>query len=137
MSLIRPRLEYATPVWDPNCQNLHQAIYKIGPTCTYQELLTNSKLQTLIDRRLSLNLSYLFQVLNGSFIFPKCPLSLHQIRNSDSQLLERPVTQTNVYKYSYFPMLFPCGIIYLHLFITVHHYPPLSTTYTNTLCHNY
>ena len=104
MSFIRPRLEYATPVWDPNCQNLHQAIlYKTGPTCTYEELLTNSKLQTLKDRRLSLNLSYLFQVLNGSFIFPNAPLSLHQIRNSDSQLLERPVTQTNVYKYSYFP----------------------------------
>ena len=80
VSLIRPCLEYAAPVWDPSHQTLIQAMEKVQrftmKMClknwsgTYDELLRDSKLPTLKDRRSLLKLSYLFQVMNGSFSFP-------------------------------------------------------------------
>ena len=116
ISLIRPRLEYAAPVWDPSHQTLTQAVEKVQRfalkmclknwSSTYEELLTDSKLPTLKDRRTLLKLSYLFQVMNGSFSFPNAPLTLRQtrtLRNSECLLLERPIVRTNAYMYSYFP----------------------------------
>ena len=116
ISLIRPRLEYAAPVWDPSHQTLTQAVEKVqwfalkmclkNWSSTYEELLTDSKLPTLKDRRTLLKLSYLFQVMNGSFSFPNAPLTLRQtrtLRNSECLLLERPIVRTNAYMYSYFP----------------------------------
>ena len=79
VSLIRPCLEYAAPVWDPSLQILTQAVEKVQgfamKMClknwsgSYDELLRDSKLPTLKDRRLLLKLSYLFQVINRSFSF--------------------------------------------------------------------
>ena len=116
ISLIRPRLEYAAPVWDPSHQTFTQAVEKVQRfalkmclknwSSTYEELLTDSKLPTLKDRRTLLKLSYLFQVMNGSFSFPNAPLTLRQtrtLRNSEYLLLERPIVRTNAYMYSYFP----------------------------------
>ena len=97
VSLIRPCLEYAAPVWDPSLQILTQAVEKVQEFAmkiclknwsgSYDELLRDSKLPPLKDRRLLLKFSYLFQVINRSFSFPNAPLTLHQtlsLRNSES-----------------------------------------------------
>ena len=108
MSLIRLCLEHAAPVWDPSHQTLTQAVEKVQQfiflkdvskkLVHYIELqLTDSKLPTLKDRTL-LKLSYLFQVMNGSFSFPNASLTLHQtrtLRNSECLLLERPIVRAN------------------------------------------
>ena len=109
VSLIRPRLEYAAPVWDSSHQTLIQAVEKVQKftmkmclknwSGTYDELLRNSKLPTLKDRRPLLKLSYLFQVMNGSFSFPNAPLILRQtrpLRNAES-LLETTCTNKCIY----------------------------------------
>ena len=78
----------------------------MGLYSAYTDLLTYSELPTLQTRRLFFKLSYLYQVINGSFIFPNAPLTqrhIRPLRNSDSYLLERPATHTNAYMYSFFP----------------------------------
>ena len=118
VSLIRPCLEYGVchTCMGSQPSNTYSSCGESTRICdedvfnwsgSYDELLRDSKLPTLKDRRLLLKLSYLFQVINRSFSFPNAPLTLRHtrsLRNSESQLLlERPFARTNAYMYSYFP----------------------------------
>ena len=74
----------------------------------YDNLLKSCKLPTLVSRRHYLKLSFLYQVINGSFTFPNAPLERRSISSNlrstaSSLLLQRPRTHTNAYQYSFFP----------------------------------
>ena len=106
---------YAAPVWEPSHQTLILKLWRRTHLIhTINELLINSKIPTLKERRPLLKLSYLFQVQDRwvlliskySQIFPSPCIKL--LRNSESQLLflERLLAQTNAFIYI-FHMLSP------------------------------
>ena len=117
LSYVRSQLEYASPVWDPHYSTLISALEKVQKfalrICTrnwnsdYTNLLRDCNLPALSTRRLYLKLCFLHQVINENFVFPYAPLTRRNIplnlRNSDSLQFERPLVQTNAYKYSFFP----------------------------------
>ena len=93
---------------------------------SYDELLRDSKLPTLKDRRLLLKLSYLFQVINGSFSFPNVPLTLCQTRSLRNWILasiwrDHSHEQMHICIHI-FHMLFLYVTTYPCHFTIVHHY---------------
>ena len=118
LAYVRPHLEYAVPVWDPHQQGHTNSLEKVQKfalkVCTgkwnmdYDSLLNFCKLPTLVSRRHYVKLSFLYQVIHGSFTFPNAPLERRFIPSNlrstaSSFLLQRPRTHTNAYQYSFFP----------------------------------
>ena len=117
LSLVRSKLEYAAPVWDPQKTTLCQKLEKVQKfalkVCSknwssdYEHLLNITNLPALSIRREYLKLTYLYQILNGSFIFPNAPLERRNIpvnlRNSNTIQFVRPICHTNAYMNSFFP----------------------------------
>ena len=117
LSLVRSKLEYAAPVWDPQKTTLCQKLEKVQKfalkVCSknwssdYEHLSNITNLPALSIRREYLKLTYLYQILNGSFIFPNAPLERCNIpvnlRNSNTIQFVRPICHTNAYMNSFFP----------------------------------
>ena len=78
-TLVRPHLEYATPVWDPHLLkdiNSVENVQKYGlKMCLkrwdlgYQELLHLTQIPTLESRRIYLKLCTPFKIIHGLFPF--------------------------------------------------------------------
>ena len=117
LAYVRRHLEYAVPVWDPHQQGHINSLEKVQKfalkVCTgkwnmdYDSLLNFCKLPTLFSRRNYLKLSFLYQIIHGSFTFPNAPLERRFIPSNlrstaSSFLLQRPRTHTNAYQYSFF-----------------------------------
>ena len=85
LSLIRPQLEYACPVWDPHTMKdkvLLEDFQKFALQMAtkqwdsgYQELLDIMNVPSLADRRLQLKLALLYKIVHGMCYFPPDILS--------------------------------------------------------------
>ena len=79
ISLVRSKLEYVAPVWDPQQTTLRHTLENTKTfahkVCTknwssdYAYHLNLTNLPFLSTRRLYLKLTFLFQILNGSFLY--------------------------------------------------------------------
>ena len=75
MSLIRPHLEYAVPVWNPHLkkdidklENIQHRATRLCPSIKkkrYEDRLKIMRLTTLVTRRKRGDLIQLFKILNG------------------------------------------------------------------------
>jgi len=89
---MRPHLEYAVSVWDPHCklhitelERVQKFVLKIAYKSwddTYETLLLGSGLQQLSEHRSYLRLCYLFQIIDGNFVFPNPPNVRRQLQHS-------------------------------------------------------
>ena len=80
LSLVRPHLEYACPVWDPHTvkdQTLLENVQKFALRMAskqwdsgYQDLLDLENIASLADRRLELKLALLYRIVHGLCYFP-------------------------------------------------------------------
>ena len=81
VSLVRPHLEYAAPVWDPHLQKEIDKLEKVQKfalrMCTknwmagYDDLLnTCCNIPSLKTRRLYLKLVFLYQLVNDLIVYP-------------------------------------------------------------------
>jgi len=92
LSQVRPHLEYAVPVWDPHCklhitalERVQKFAFKIAFKSwgdSYETLILRSGLQQLSERRSYLRLCYLFQIINGNFVFPNPPIVRCQLNTT-------------------------------------------------------
>ena len=81
MSLVRPHLEYACPVWAPHtAKNIHtlesvqKFAFKMAThnwNASYQELQSLINIPTLERRRLELKLCHLFKIVHNLCYFPQ------------------------------------------------------------------
>ena len=83
-------------------------VYTRNWAIDYGSLLKFCNLPTLASRRQYLKLCFLYQVIDGTFIFPNVPIARHSITlnlrgTSSPFLLYRLLTCTNAYQYSFFP----------------------------------
>ena len=114
---VRPRLEYAAVVWDPQQQGLKTSLENIQKfalrACTrdwkadYITLLDRCKVPTLAQRRQFMKLCFMYQVVNQLLVFPsefteRRALS-RSLRNSSSFGLQRPICRTSAHQFSFFP----------------------------------
>ena len=86
VSLIRPHLEYVVPVWDPHLVkhiDLIERVQKFAlKVCTkswnstYDDLLSQTDLPSLAQRRLQLKLSFLYQLVNHMSF---CPITFRHL----------------------------------------------------------
>ena len=82
-SFIRPHLEYGSIVWNPGlkgksmpwrmCKFALQMCTKQWDS-TYDQLLANTNLPSLKDRRTQASLCHLFKVIHGDMEFPDAPV---------------------------------------------------------------
>ena len=90
-SLIRPHMEYACQVWDPHLKKDIQVLENVQKfalrVCSkswssdYATLLDTLSMPTLSDRRETLKLCLLFNILTGKVIYSSCPIT---VKNSPS-----------------------------------------------------
>ena len=119
LSFIRPHLEYAVQVWSPY---LHRDTQKLEMVqnfalkvclkkwnCSYSELLCESRIPELSDRRKILSLLYLYKAANGLMPVPDgiiVPhLCDHNTRSSNRNTYIQPFARTNTYHHSFFPSI--------------------------------
>ena len=116
LSLIRPHLEYACPVWDPHTMKdkvLLEDVQKFALRMAtkqwdsgYQELLDIMNIPSLADRRLQLKLALLYKIVHGMCYFPPdilCPRTNYSVRTNHSLVIDQPYARTNAYFYSFVP----------------------------------
>ena len=116
LSLIRPHLEYACPVWDPHTmkdktllENVQKFAFRMATKqwdSGYQDLLDIMNVPSLADRRLQLKLSLLYKIVHGMCYFPSdilCPRSNYSNRTNHSLVINQPFAHTNAYYYSFVP----------------------------------
>ena len=115
VSLVRPHLEYAAPVWSPYLQKdiamLEKTQQFASRICTknwdagYHELLDMLDLPSLGQRRLHTRLCYVYKIVHGLLYFPLdvvAPSSALS-HNPRSHLLYQPFAHTNSYLHSFIP----------------------------------
>ena len=96
VTLVRPHLEYAAPVWDPH---LVKDITKLENVQTFA-----SQLPALQNRRLYLKLCTLYKMIQGYFYFPPNVVVPQASRhNSSLPLLYQPLAHTNAFQSSFVP----------------------------------
>lgn len=118
-SFVRPKLEYASTVWDPytkfNIDKIERVqrkavrfIYnKYLPSDSPSALMTANDIQPLASRRLKQRLDFLFLLLNNKLAIDPSPylsfLSTRQTRHHHPNLLTPYFTRTDFFMYSFFP----------------------------------
>ena len=119
LSVIRPHLEYATPVWSPDLTkdvNRLEYVLKFAlRVCTkewsmsYKDLLEKCHcLPELSTRRDHLSLGLLHKIINGECILPNAPLLTYSTTYStrsnvaNRYILQLPFAHTNLLQGSYF-----------------------------------
>ena len=115
VSLIRPHLEYAAPLWDPHLQkdvDMLENVQKFAMKLItrkwdqgYAQLKEMVDLPTLQSRRLHLKLHHVFRIVHGLCDFPS---TFHKTasyceRRARSHLLHQPFARTNAFLYSFVP----------------------------------
>ena len=85
-SLIRPHMEYACSVWDPHLkkdiqmlENVQKFALRICPkswNSDYDTLLGTINIPTLSNRRETLKLCLLLNILAGRVTYPSCPITI-------------------------------------------------------------
>ena len=118
ISLVRPRLEYACPVWSPNSvtaiaqvervQKLALKIVSGEWNTGYYDLLAWFQIPTLERRRSELSLSLLYKISRSACFFPedlitRKPPSAHVTRSSCRLLLVQPFAKTSSHLNSFIP----------------------------------
>ena len=115
ISLVRPHVEYAVPVWDPymvqDIQSLESVQKFALRTCSkqwdrgYFELLETFNIPTLENRRLYLKLCHLFKIVHGLCFFPSdivVPKS-NPSHFTRPFMLQQPFARTNSLYSSFIP----------------------------------
>ena len=126
VSLVRPHLEYACPVWTPHfvkmfeqlkmCKNLHAKWPRIIETWATKIFYNpGTELPTLEKRRLDLKLGQLFKIIHNLRYFPEGIIKLREqtplltnTRFLHLLYLHQPLAHTNSFQYSFVPH--PCSL---------------------------
>ena len=112
VSLLRPHLEYAYPVWAPHLVKDVRAIEDVQKfackmathnwNSSYQDLLQLTELPTLERRRLDLKLGQLFKIIHNFCYFPEGIINLREqtplltnTRFFHPHYLHQPLAHTN------------------------------------------
>ena len=120
VSMVRPHLEYACPVWAPHTAKDIQELERVqrfaGRMAThnwnssYSELQSIVNLPTLERRRLELKLGHLFKIVHNLCFFPNNIIRFRELtqtvsstRSVHSLCLEQPFAHTNSFYYSFVP----------------------------------
>ena len=115
LSLIRPHLEYAAPLWDPHLQKDVDALEGVQKFAMklitrkwdqgYAQLMQIVDLPSLQDRRLHLKLQHMFRIIHGLCDFPSIfhESTSYCERRARSHLLHQPFARTNAFFYSFVP----------------------------------
>ena len=117
--MIRPHLEYASPVWNPHTASDTQKLESVQRfatkvcsknwTMNYNERLTFLDIPTLEKRRKIFDLCFLHNIINGRANFPDAPISYRNVdlhyptRNVNSLTLNTLNGHTVQHSESYFP----------------------------------
>ena len=121
VSLIRPHLEYAAPLWDPHLQKDVDMLENVQTFAMklitrkwdqgYAQLTEMVDLPTLQSRRLHLKLHHVFRIVHGLCDFPSTfhETSSYCERRARSHLLHQPFARTNAFLYSFVP-----SVVQLH-----------------------
>ena len=114
MSLIRPHLEYASPVWNPHLakdikllESVQKMALKICTKCwseSYENNLASLSLPTLARRCDHLSLYYFYKlVIFFSWGSPHSNTTSRFTRAASRSLFVQPFAKTNNFMYSFFP----------------------------------
>ena len=115
ISIVRPHMEYAAPVWDPHLrkdQDLLESTQKFACKMItrkwdkgYDELLNMTNLPSLADRRLYLKLCSLYKIVHNLSYFPPNIIVPKVTRSYTSTpfTLYQPFAHTNCFLNSFVP----------------------------------
>ena len=131
VSLVRPHLEYAVPIWDPytakDCDLVESVQRFAGRVCLkswdigYPEILNSLNLPSLETRRKVQKLILLYKFVNNLALFPEAPLIFHTVNY--------PYSTRNVHDLSF------CNL-HGHTLQYLHSYFPDTIKLWNTLPYN-
>ena len=148
ISLVRPHLEYASPVWDPflvkdiqkleSVQKLALKMCRKTWDSSYADNLQLFSLPELSSRRKYLSLSYFYNLINGQFEFPDFPASLDKLVTAHEVAIRVFIfnlmhTLTHFLILS-FPKLFHYGTLSLQVSGHLRLFHPLNASCYCVLC---
>lgn len=121
-SLVRPKLEYATPIWNPIQNNKKKQIeqvqrnaarfvknkpYNLEKPESVTSLIQEMKWNTLEQRRIWTDATLMYKVVNQLIAIPTIYLpslaTVRGTRNSHCVKFVPPHCRINIYKHSFFP----------------------------------
>jgi hypothetical protein len=115
---VRPKLEYATTVWDPHKKTQIYSLERVQRraarfvtnnyqrTASVTEMLHHLQWQTLALRRMQYRLVMLYRIVNGLIAIPTHPYLvpiLRPTRHTHKLAFQRPHCNNNQYLYAFFP----------------------------------
>ena len=117
LSIIRPHLEYASPVWSPHLQKDIDALESVQKFAlricakrwdqSYAELLDYFSVMTLTTRRTYMDLVMIFKIIHKLVIFQTSILPQrlhhHNLRSQRPSYIQPPKTRTNYFYKSFIP----------------------------------
>ena len=117
LSIIRPHLEYASPVWDPYHKTEIEALESVQKfalkmclkswSTNYQQLLLEASLPSLKTRRSAQKLSHLYKIINKITHYPDAPIIRRKVpysnRSINANTVCIPHANTAAYQHSFYP----------------------------------
>jgi len=116
ISLVRPHLEYASPVWNPylkkdikQLEDMEKFALKMITMqwdLGYQDLLGILDITSLQSRRVQSSLCTLFKIVHGLIYSPPnfvTPRQNYSERTNRQLLLQQPYAHTNQYQFLFVP----------------------------------